>query len=85
MKLNQGEADLAAAAGPLEQAKPEDCIPDYYCRRRQTLDELKAARQAVAIKRYRRESRCQAESTPPAGEPEPAVAPANRQIRDCHA
>lgn len=26
--LNQGEADLSAAAGLLEQAKPEDYIPD---------------------------------------------------------
>lgn len=70
LKMNQGETDLAAAAGLLEQAQPDDYIPDYD-RRRQTPEELKQARQAVAIERYRLESRCQA--------------PVERQIRDCHA
>ena len=81
LKLNQVAADLSAAARRLEQAQPEDYIPDYD-HRRQTLAELKQTRQVLAVKKYRLESRCQAEPSP-AAELEPAATPADRQIRDC--
>ena len=74
--LNRIDADLATAARLLEQSYQEDYIPDYDRRLNQALQEVKKARAAVAAKRYRLHSRCQAGPTPlPAATPE---------FRDCH-
>ena len=74
--LNRIDADLATAARLLEQSHQEDYIPDYARRLNQALQEVKKARAAVAAKRYRLHSRCQAGPAPlPAATPE---------FRDCH-
>ena len=69
--LNRIDADLATAARLLEQSHQEDYIPDYARRLNQALQEIKKARAAVAAKRYRLRSRCQAGPAPlPAATPE---------------
>ena len=52
-QLNQVEAALAHAARLLEQAQPEDYIPDYDQSRKQTLQELDKTRRTLDTKIYR--------------------------------
>lgn len=82
-RLNQMEANLAAAAGLLEQSRQEEFIPDYDQRLNRAQQELRQAQAAVATRKYRLLSRraapapADAAATPPPG-------PATPQIRDCH-
>ena len=96
-QLNQVEAALAHAARLLEQAQPEDYIPDYDQSRKQTLQELDKTRRTLGTKIYRLQTCRQVQaggqdgSNAAAPSPEPSAAagaaasflPMEQPLRDC--
>ena len=81
-QLNQVEAALAHAARLLEQAQPEEYIPDYDQSRQQTLQELDKTRQTLGTKIYRLQT-CRQVQTNNGAAAAAAVPAAEKPLRDC--
>ena len=96
-QLNQVEAALAHAARLLEQAQPEEYIPDYDQSRQQTRQELDKTRRTLETKIYRLRTCRQVQTNNGAGaDPKPedsataalpaaanALPAAEKPLRDC--